>query len=72
MVQNALRITVAVSTALKGRPVALRIAGLTTIIYIAVTKVVIPAMVSVRIFVLFALRLKYLSIAFIIQFFLNG
>jgi len=67
MVQKALRITVAVRTALKGKPVALRIAGLTTIIYIAVTKVVIPAMVSVRIFVLLAFRSKYLFSVFSIK-----
>jgi hypothetical protein len=60
MVQKALNTTVAVSTALKGSPVALMIAGFTTMIYMAVTKVVIPAMTSVRILVLLALRPKYL------------
>jgi hypothetical protein len=57
-VQNALNITVAVRTALNGRPVALIIDGLTTMIYIAVTKVVIPAIISVRILVLLAFRPK--------------
>ena len=66
MVQKALRVTVAVSTALKGRPVALSIAGLTTITYIAVTNVVIPAMISIRMLVLLAFSPKYLSIDSII------
>jgi hypothetical protein len=51
---------VAVKTPLNGIPVLLTIAGLTTIIYIADKKVVIPAIISVFRFVLFSPKEKYL------------
>ena len=50
---------VAVNTALNGNPAWLRIVGLTMMIYLAATKVVIPAIISVRIVVLFSESLKY-------------
>jgi hypothetical protein len=52
---------VAVSMPLNGIPVLQMIAGLTTIIYIAARKVVIPARTSVFMFVLFSFRKKYFS-----------